>query len=70
MYKGTNLQPLSTWSLPHFYQGVWKERNNRIFRDREESTFVLADKINSNIKENYQIRKGGDIEDGCKKKEM
>lgn len=48
---------------------MWKERNNIIFRDREEPGYVLVDKIYSNMKENYQIRKGGDIEDGGKKKE-
>ena len=56
-------------NLPHFCWGVWNERNNRIFRDREEPTYVLVEKIYRNIKENYQVRKGGDIENGGNKKE-
>ena len=69
MFKGLYLLDLCTWTLPHFCRGIWKERNNRIFRDREELAFVLAEKIYRNVKENYQIRKGGDIENGGNKRE-
>ena len=47
-----------TSTLPHFYSGIWKERNNRIFREREAHAFVLADKIDSTMRENHAIRKG------------
>ena len=40
-----------------------------MFRDREEPTFVLGENIYRNIKENYQVRKGGDINNGDKRKE-
>ena len=55
--------------MPHFYWGVWKERNNIIFRDKEEPTFVLGEKIYRSIKKNYEVRNGGDIENGGNKRE-
>ena len=58
MFKGLDLLDLSTWTLPHFCWGIGKERNNIIFRDREEPTFVLGEKIYRSIKENYEVRKG------------
>ena len=39
--------------------GVWKERNNGIFRDREISTNVLIEKVKSNLREKKIIKKGG-----------
>ncbi len=54
---------------PHFCWSIWKERNNQIFRDREEPTLVVGRKIFSNIKENFYVRKGGEFETGGKKKE-
>ena len=69
MFKGLDLLDLSTWTLPHFCWGVQKERNNRIFRESEEPAYVLGENIYRNIKENYQVRKGGDIENGGNKKE-
>lgn len=69
MFKGSNLLDLSTWTLPHFCWGIWKERNNRIFRDREELSFVLGENIYRRIKENYEVRKGGDIENYGNKRE-
>ena len=47
------------WTLPHFCWGVWKERNNHIFRDREVPVNVLLDKINGYLRENFLIRKVG-----------
>lgn len=55
---------ISSWSLPHFYWGIWKERNNNIFKDREAPTFVIANKIVTTMKENFTVRKEGDIEEG------
>ena len=55
---------ISSWSLPHFYWGIWIEKNNYIFRDRESPTFVIDDKIEGTMKENFSIRKGGDSEGG------
>lgn len=69
MFKGSDLLDLRTWTLPHFCWGVWKERNNRIFRDREEPAYVLGEKIYRNIKKNYKVRKGGDIKNGGNKKD-
>ena len=56
MLKCSNLLDFGTWTLTHFFRGIWKERNNRIFRDREELSFILGEKIYRNIKENYQVR--------------
>lgn len=28
LFKDTNIQSISNWALPHFYWGIWKERNN------------------------------------------
>ena len=69
MFNLSILQELSTWILPHYCWSIWKERKNRIFRDREELTLVLGKKIYKNIKENYQVRKGGDIEASGRKME-
>lgn len=38
--------------FPHVCWGIWKERNNKIFRDREELAKILGRKILKNIKEN------------------
>jgi ribonuclease HI len=48
------------WLLPHFCWGIWKERNNRIFREKEEPTVVVERKIHKLLKENYQVSKGDD----------
>ncbi|XP_057836896.1 uncharacterized protein LOC131047085 [Cryptomeria japonica] len=40
-------------SLPHIAWGIWKERNNRVFRDLETPAFVVATTIHNAIKENF-----------------
>ena len=49
--------------------GVWKERNNGIFRDREVSNNVLIEKVKSNLREKQIIRKGGIPNDGGNSKD-
>ena len=63
------MQEISSWFLPHFCWSIWKERNNWIFRDREEPTLVVGRKTFCNIKENFSVRKGGDFEIGGRNKE-
>lgn len=52
------------WILPHFFWGIWKECNNRIFRDREACEFIIAKNIDGLTSENYAITKGGNIKEG------
>ena len=49
--------------------GVWKERKNGIFRDREVSTNVLIEKVKSNLREKKIISKGGIPDDGSNSKD-
>ena len=53
--------------MPHFCWGIWKERNNKTFREKEEPTSVVGKKTYNMMKENYRVRKGGEIEMGGKK---
>ena len=67
MLKGSNLQELGSWIMPLFCWGIWKERNNRTFREKEESASIVGKKTYKMMKENYCVRKGGEIEMGGKK---
>ena len=67
MLKGSNLQELGSWIMPHFCWGIWKERNNRTFKEKEEPASVIGKKTYKMMKENYHVRKGGEIEMGGKK---
>ena len=67
MLKISNHQELGSWILPHFCWGIWKERNNRTFRNKEEPTSIIGKKTYKMMKENYRMRKGGDIEIGGRK---
>ena len=69
LFKGSVMQEISSWILPHFCWSIWKEINNQIFKDREELALVVGRKIFSNIKENFSVRKGGDFEIEGRKKE-
>ena len=40
-------------TLPHLWWGIWKERNNRIFRDKEMPDWVIGNNIIIAIKENF-----------------
>lgn len=40
-------------SLPHIAWGIWKERNNRVFRDQKSSTLVVATRIRNSTKKNF-----------------
>ena len=55
--------------MPHFFWGIWKERNNRTSRNKEEPAKIVGKKIYRMMKENYRLRKGGDIEKGGRKRE-
>ena len=55
--------------MPHFYWDIWKEKNNRTFREKEEPASVIGKKTYKMMKENYHVRKGGEIEMGGKKRE-
>ena len=63
LYRGMKRQMISSWNFSHFCWGIWKEINNRIFREREAPTFVLADKIDRIMRKKTAIRKGGDLEE-------
>ena len=61
-------QDYYAWFLPRFCWSIWKERNNKIFRDREEPTKILGRKILKNIKENLQLKEEGEADIGDRKK--
>ena len=46
------------WVLPHACWGVWKERNNRIFRDKESNAKVVFHKCFNALLEDYTYAKG------------
>ena len=59
-----NSQLMSSWIFPHFWWGIWKERKNRIFRDRETPKFIIAEKTKGLILENFSITRRGNIKEG------
>ena len=63
-HQGLNSQLLSSWILPHFCWGIWKEHKNRIFRDREAPEVIIAKKTKGLMIENYAITREGDIKVG------
>ena len=69
LFNMSVLQEKSSSILPHFCWSIWKERNNRIFRDREELAIVVGRNIYCNIKENYSVRNRGEFEVGGRKNE-
>ena len=69
MLKSSNHKELGSWILPHFCWGIWKERNNRTFRNKEEPASIVGKKTYKMMKENYRVRKGDDIEIGGRKQE-
>ena len=56
LFNGFFLQEISSRILPHFCWSIWKDRNNRIFRDRDELAIVVGRKIFSNIKNGGELR--------------
>ena len=52
-WKASSLQTISKWALPHFGWGIWKEHNNRIFRDVILPTKIVSGKILNALMENY-----------------
>jgi ribonuclease HI len=67
MLKDMKMHEFSKWMLPHFFWGIWKERNNRIFRDDEVPSKILPDKITKCLVENFSVIKGGNPFDGGNK---
>lgn len=57
-WRGSRLQTISKWALPHFGWGIWKEHNNWIFRDANLITRIVFDKIQNFLLENYMFIKG------------
>ena len=55
---------MSSWILPHFYWGIWKEYSNKIFRDKEAPQVIIAKKTKGLMTENYAITKEGEINVG------
>ena len=55
--KDSNVEFLWKITLPHLWWGIWKERNNRIFREKEMPNWVLGQKIIGAIKENSKAQK-------------
>lgn len=41
-------------TLPHLWWGIWKERNNRIFRNKDFPGWVLSQNIVRSTKENFK----------------
>ena len=60
-WQGPFAHPLlvNMWKVipPHVYWGIWKERNNRAFRNEERSEEVVVDKICKFIVENMKCNK-------------
>lgn len=57
-WKGSGLQAISKWALPHFGWGIWKEHNNRIFRVASLPTNIVSSRIQNALLENYMFNKG------------
>lgn len=49
---------LCNWILPHVCWGVWKERNNKMFRDKETKVDIIFHKFLNALMENYTNIKG------------
>lgn len=45
VFKGYEINFLWSWVMSHICWGVWKERNNRIFREKETTTKYVFHKI-------------------------
>lgn len=57
--KDSNVEFLWNITLPHLWWGVWKQRNNKIFREKEMPDWVLVQNIIEVIKENLKAQKNG-----------
>lgn len=58
--KNSDVQFLWKITLPHLWWGIWKERNNRIFRNREVPGWVLGQNIIRAFKENFRSQRNTD----------
>lgn len=57
-WKGINIYTIRKWALPHFGWGIWKERNNHIFKDASLPAKITSGKIHNALIENFLICKG------------
>lgn len=57
-WQGSGLQAISKWALPYFGLDIWKEHNNRIFRDASLPAKIVSGKIQNALLENYMFIKG------------
>ena len=55
--KNYDVQFLWKITLPHLWWGIWKERNNRISRNKEVPRWVLGQNIIRAFKENFRSQK-------------
>ena len=44
-------------TLPHLWWGIWKERNNQIFRSKDLPRWVLGQNVIKAIKENFKSQR-------------
>ena len=56
--EGIEAPNYNKWALPHFGWGIWKERNNKIFRDANLTTRIVFEKIQNALLKNYMFIKG------------
>jgi ribonuclease HI len=59
--RNLDVQFLWKISLPHLWWGIWKERNNRIFRNKEIPGWVLGQNIIRAFKENFRSQRTTDL---------
>ena len=52
--KDPDVEFLRKITLPHLWWGIWKERNNRIFRNKDFPGWVLGQNIVRAIKEKFE----------------
>ena len=69
MFKFSDFLEFGTWTFPYFCWGIWKERNKKKFNHKDDPSYILGEMITRNIRKNYQVRKGGENENGGIKKQ-
>ena len=58
--KDPGVQFLWKLSLPHLWWGIWKERNNKIFRNKDLPGWVLGQNIVREITKNFKSQRKSD----------
>lgn len=52
-FRGELVSSLWWYSFPHIFWGIWKESNDRIFRETSTPSWLIGKKIIRKLKENF-----------------